>query len=71
MNGVDPSLYEDHSECYKMTTHSKNLERLVKRQKMMPVEEEDDEDEDKENTGHRRSMRSNAPTFYKDRCIIC
>ena len=75
MNGVGPSLYEEriiyHSECYKMTTHSKNLERFVKRQKMMTVEEEDDEDEDKENTGDLRSMRSNAPTFYKDCCIIC
>ena len=65
MNGVDPSLYEDHSECYKMTTHSKNLERFVKRQKMMPVEEEDDKDEDKENTGDWRPMRSIFITFCK------
>ena len=25
-----------HTECYKNITHSKNLERLVKRQKMNP-----------------------------------
>ena len=69
-----------HAECYKNITHSKNLERLVKRQKINPdtlgnesngsIEQRIDTETPVQDEAPRL-LRSNSQPYFKELCIIC
>lgn len=83
MNDIGVSFFLEkcvyHMECYKNITHSRNLERLVKRQRINPNTVEDLNELSKQlndsdlpiHNEKPRSLRSKSQPYLKELCIIC
>ena len=84
INGLDVSFLLEkciyHTECYQNIIHSKNLERLVKRQKINPntpgnesngsVEQPIDTKTPVQDEAPRL-LRSKSQPYFNELCIIC